>query len=169
MRNITASLTAVPSNDPPCPQAKRCNSCECDRPIDEFRRRSQHTNVRANQCRLCHNQAERLRRQRKRGWINKRLFHQYLTSLKNQRTTRGVERVYLDLCQKFGGTAGLIQMWSQTMAKDMAEGGFKAYRHIASILRLMEYWEDTQPDKPDYSQMSDEELIDRWNNLTADD
>lgn len=51
----------------------------------------------------------------------------------------------------------------------MVEGGFKAYRHIASILRLMEYCEDTQTDKLDYSQMSDEELIDRWNNLTADD
>ena len=60
-------------------------------------------------------------------------------------------------------------MWSQAMEKDMVEGGFKAYRHIASILRLMEYCEDTRPDKPDYSQMSDEELIDRWNNLTADD
>ena len=60
-------------------------------------------------------------------------------------------------------------MWSNAMEKDLPEGGFKAYRHIASILRLMEYWEDTQPDKPDYSQMSDEELIDRWNNLTAAD
>ena len=38
------------------------------------------------------------------------------------------------------------------MKKDMAEGGFKAYRHIASILRLMEYCEENQPDKPDYSQ-----------------
>jgi hypothetical protein len=60
-------------------------------------------------------------------------------------------------------------MWSKAIEKDMAEGGFKAYRHIASILRLMEYCEDNQPDKPDYSQMSDEELIDRWNTLTADD
>ena len=48
------------------------------------------------------------------------------------------------------------------MKKDMAEGGFKAYRHIASILRLMEYCEDSPPDKTDYSQMSDEELLTRW-------
>ena len=146
-----------------------CSYCLSEYPLQQFRHRNKQSGNRFTQCRLCHNQAERLRRQRKRGWINKRLFHQYLTSLKNQRTTRGVERVYLDLCQKFGGTAGLFQMWSKAMEKDMAEGGFKAYRHIASILRLMEYCEDTKPDKPDYSQMSDEELIDRWNNLTADD
>ena len=146
-----------------------CKSCQRTYPITEFRRRTQSDSRRMYQCRLCHNQAEQLRRQRKGGWLTKRQFHQHLTSLKNQRTTRGVERVYLDLCQKFGGTPGLIQMWSKAMEKDMAEGGFKAYRHISLILRLMEYCEDTQPGKPDYSQMSDEELIDRWNNLTADD
>jgi hypothetical protein len=113
------------------------------------------------QCRLCHNQAEQLRRQRKRGLLTKRQFHQYLTSLKNQRSGRGIERVYLDLVQQFGGTEGLLRMWTQTIEKDMAAGGFKAYRHIASILRLMEYREDAQPDKRDYSAMSDEELLDR--------
>jgi hypothetical protein len=118
------------------------------------------------QCRLCHNQAEQLRRQRKRGWLTKRLFHQHLTSLKNQRTARGVERVYLDLVQQFGGTEGLLRMWTQTIEKDMAEGGFKAHRHIASILRLMEHHEANQPDKPDYSTMSDEELLDRLTRAT---
>ena len=113
------------------------------------------------QCRICHNQAEQLRRQRKRGLLTKRQFHQYLTSLKNQRTGRGVERVYLDLVHQFGGTEGLLRVWTQTIKKDMAAGGFKAHRHIASILRLMEYREDAQPDKPDYSAMSDEELLDR--------
>lgn len=113
------------------------------------------------QCRLCHNQAEQLRRQRERGLLTKRRFRQYLTSLKNQRTGRGVERVYLDLVQQFGGTEGLLRTWKHTIEKDLAAGGFKAYRHIASILRLMEYREDAQPDRPDYSTMSDEELLDR--------
>lgn len=113
------------------------------------------------QCRLCHNQAEQLRRQRERGLLTKRQFNQYLTSLKNQRTGRGVERVYLDLVQQFGGTKGLLRIWTHTIEKDLAAGGFKAYRHIASILRLMEYREDVQPDRPDYSMMSDEELMDR--------
>ena len=113
------------------------------------------------QCRLCHNQAEQLRRQRKRGWLTKRLFNQYITSLKNQRTARGVERVYLDLMQQFGGTEGLLRMWTQAIEKDMAEGGLRAYRHIAAILRLMEHHEANQSGRPDYSTMSDEELLDR--------
>ncbi len=113
-----------------------------------------------NQCRHCHNQAERLRRQRNQGRLSKRQFKQHLTSLKNQQTARGVERVYLGICQRFGGTEGLLRLWTEAMERDMAAGGFKAYRHIATILRLMQYCEDTQPNKPDYSQMSDEELLD---------
>jgi hypothetical protein len=147
--------------------SKRCSKCLLEYPLEQFRRRYSGVEVRANQCRLCHNQAEQLRRQRKRGLLTKRQFHQYLTSLKNQRTGRGVERVYLDLVQQFGGTEGLLRMWTQTIEKDMAAGGFKAYRHIASILRLMEYREDAQPDKPDYSAMSDEELMDRLARATV--
>jgi hypothetical protein len=113
------------------------------------------------QCRLCHNQVEQLRRQRKRGWLTKRQFTQYLTSLKNQRTSRGVERVCLDLLQGFGGAEGLMTVWTRAIDRDMAAGGFKAFRHIALLLRLLEYCEDMQPDKPDYGTMSDEELIER--------
>tara|TARA_Y100000385_G_scaffold137290_1_gene142655 strand:- start:22 stop:201 length:180 start_codon:yes stop_codon:yes gene_type:complete len=50
-------------------------------------------------------------------------------------------------------------MWTKTIEKDLEAGGFKAHRHIASILKLMEYCENTQPDKSDYSTMSDEELL----------
>lgn len=113
------------------------------------------------QCRLCHNQAEQLRRQRERALLTKRQFHQYLTSLKNQRNARGIERVYLDLTKQCGGTDGLVKMWTSTIEKDMAEGGFRAYRHITSIIRLMQHYENAQPDKPDYSTMTDEELLDR--------
>jgi hypothetical protein len=138
-----------------------CHHCQNAYPVTQFRLRNRSGAVRMNQCRLCHNQAEQLRRQRKRGLLTKRQFHQYLTSLKNQRTSMGIERVYLDLVQQCGGTEGLLKAWTQTLEKDLAAGGFKAYRHIASILRLMEYCEDAQPDKPDYSTMSDEELMDR--------
>ena len=48
-------------------------------------------------------------------------------------------------------------MWTKNIEKDLRAG--KAHRHIASILKLMEYCENTQPDKPDYSTMSDEELL----------
>ena len=140
-------------------ETKLCSSCLQEQPLDQYRRRYRGTDIRANQCRLCHNQAEQLRRQRKREWLTKRQFHQYLTSLKNQRTARGVEKVYLDLVRLCGGTEGILEMWTKTIERDLKAGGFKANRHIATILKLMEYYEKTQPDKPDYSTMSDEELL----------
>ena len=142
----------------PC-DTRLCRCCLTERPLEEFRRRYQDGSKRVNQCRLCHNQAEQLRRQHKRGWLTKRQFHQYLTSLKNQRTARGVEKVYLDLVTLCGGTEGILGMWTKTIESDLKAGGFKAHRHIASILKLMEYCENSQPDKPDYSMMSDEELL----------
>ena len=140
-------------------ETKLCSSCLQEQPLDQFRFRYRGTHIRANQCRLCHNQAEQLRRQRKRGWLTKRQFHQHLTSLKNQRTARGVEKIYLDLVRLCGGTEGILEMWINVIERDLKEGGFKAHRHIASILKLMEHYENNQPDKPDYSTMSDEELL----------
>ena len=140
-------------------ETKLCSSCLQEQPLNQFRRRYRGTNIRANQCRLCHNQAEQLRRQCQRGWLTKRQFHQHLTSLKNQRTVRGVEKVYLELVRLCGGTEGILEMWTKSIEKDLKAGGFKAHRHIASILKLMEHYENAQPDKPDYSMMSDEELL----------
>ena len=153
-------MTSMPYELPTTDASTRiCKSCQRTYPITEFRRRTQSDSRRMYQCRLCHNQAEQLRRQRKRGWLTKRQFHQHLTSLKNQRTARGVEKIYLDLVRLCGGTEGILEMWTKTIEQDLKEGGFKAHRHIASILKLMEYCENTQPDKPDYSTMSDEELL----------
>ncbi|MDA7937676.1 hypothetical protein N9B71_01310 [Pirellulales bacterium] len=155
-------MMSVPYKSPTSDTSTRiCKSCQQTYSITEFRRRTQSDRRRMHQCRLCHNQAEQLRRQRKRGWLTKHQFHQYLTSLKNQRTARGVEKVYLDLVRLCGGTEGILGMWTKTIEKDLEAGGFKAHRHIASILKLMEYCESTQPDKPDYSTMSDEELLER--------
>ena len=149
-------------------ETKLCSSCLQEQPLDQFRVRYRGTHIRANQCRLCHNQAEQLRRQRKRGWLTKRQFHQHLTSLKNQRTARGVGKVYLELVRLCGGTEGILEMWTKTIEKDLRAGGFKAHRHIASILKLMEYCENTQPDKPDYSTMSDEELLEIMSQSAVD-
>ena len=139
--------------------SKRCSSCLGNYPLSQYRRRYRNADVRLNQCRLCHNQAEQLRRQCKRGWLTKRQFQQHLTSLKNQRTARGIEKIYTDLTSLCGGTEGLLGMWTEVIEKDLKAGGLKAHRHIASILKLMEYCETNQPDKPDYSTMSDEELM----------
>ena len=162
-------MMSLPYESPTTDTSNRiCKSCQQTYPITEFRRRTQSDSRRMYQCRLCHNQAEQLRRQRKRGWLTKHQFHQYLTSLKNQRTARGVEKVYLDLVRLCGGTEGILGMWTKTIEKDLEAGGFKAHRHIASILKLMEYCESTQPDKPDYSTMSDEELLEMMSQSVLD-
>jgi hypothetical protein len=157
--SFATGLKGVPAQSISTAPQKRCRYCLVQYPIEQFRLRSTLGATRLNQCQLCHNQAERIRRQHKRGVLTKRQLKQQLTSLKNQQTAKGVERVYLHLCERFGGTEGLLRLWTESMEKDMAEGGFKAYRHIASILRLMEHYEGAHLNKPNYSQMSDEELL----------
>ena len=74
----------------------------------------------------------------------------------------------MDLVRLCGGTEGILGMWTKTIEKDLKVGGFKAHRHIASILKLMEHYENTQPDKPDYSTMSDEELLEIMSQSAVD-
>ena len=54
-------------------------------------------------------------------------------------------------------------MWTEVIGRDLKAGGMKAHRHIASILRLMEYCEEKQAEKPDYSTISEEELLEKLN------
>ena len=149
-------------------ETKLCSSCLQEQPLDQFRRRYRGTHIRANQCRLCHNQAEQIRRQHKRGWLTKRQFHQHLTSLKEQQTSRGVERVFLSLAKLCGGTEGLLEMWADAMEKDFKAGGLKAHRHIAAIIRLMQYHEAQQRQKTDYNTMSGEELLEMITQTVVD-
>ena len=167
-RQSIASQLGIPCASSNSLTTRVCSCCQIARPNSEFRRRFRSASTRVNQCRLCHNQAERLRRQRKRGQLNKRQFLKLLTNLKSQQTAKGVERVYLCLRQRLGGTEGLLRLWTAAMERDMAEGGFRAYRHIASILRLMMYCESNQSNHPDYSQLSYEELLDALSQSVLD-
>ena len=113
------------------------------------------------ECRLCHNKSEQMRQHFKRGLLTKRQYQKHLTSLKEQQTSRGVERVFRSLAKLCGGTEGLLELWADAMEKDFKAGGLKAHRHIAAIIRLMQYHEAQQRQRTDYSTMSDEELR-RW-------
>jgi hypothetical protein len=152
-------MTYTPADS--APEHRTCQHCHNAYPISHFRRRTPSGTARMNQCRLCHNQAERLRRQHRSGRLTRRQFNQCLTSLKNQRTARGVERVYLGLIDHLGGAEGLMHHWTKSLVADLAAGGFPAYRQLAAIIRLMQHYEAAHPDKPDYSTLSDEELLDR--------
>ena len=145
-----------------------CRKCHEEYPIEQFRNRSKHANSRVNECRLCHNSYERLRRQHKRGVLTKQYYQKYLTSLKEQQTSRGVERVFLSLAKLCGGTEGFLEMWVDAMEKDFKAGGLKAHRHIAAIIRLMQYHEAKQRQRTDYSTMSDEELLEMMSQSVLD-
>ena len=121
-----------------------CRKCHREYPIEQFRNRSKYDDSRVNECRLCHNSYERLRRQHKRGVLTKQHYQKHLTSLKEQQTSRGVERVFLSLAQLCGGIEGLLELLADAMEKDFKAGGVKAHRHIATIIRLMQYHEAQQ-------------------------
>ena len=141
--------------------SQRCRCCLALRPKEDFRRRYRGREERMTECRLCHNKSEQMRQHFKRGLLTKRQYQKYLTSLKEQQTSRGVERVFLSLAKLCGGTEGLLEMWAEAMEKDFKAGGLKAHRHIAAIIRLMQYHEAQQHQRIDYSTMSDEELLER--------
>ena len=143
-----------------------CRKCHKEYPIEEFRNRSKYDESRVTECRLCHNSYERLRRQHKRGALTKQHYQKYLTILKERQTSRGVERVFLSLAKLCGGTEGLLELWPDAMEKDFKAGGLKAHRHIAAIIRLMQYHEAHQRQRTDCSTMSDEELLYRWHELS---
>ena len=149
----------VESSMEPESSTRHCEHCHLEYPLHEFRRRSRHSDKRVSQCRRCHNQSELLRYHRKAGHLKNQEYRKHLTTLKNQRTERGVERIYQSLIGLCGGADGLLERWADAMEKDFKAGGLKAHRHIAAIIRLMQYHEAQQHQRTDYSTMSDEELL----------
>lgn len=143
----------------PAPDGHRlCASCHSAKPIEDFRRRYRDQPARLFQCRACHNQAERMRRLTRRGRVNQRELKKALTSLKNQQSDARVRAVTEEMALRFGGVAGIVDAWRAALEKDLAKGGLAAFRHLAAIMRLTQYCEQS---RPDYGAISDEELTDR--------
>ncbi len=155
------------SMEPETP-TRHCEHCHLEYPLHEFRRRSRHSDKRVSQCRRCHNHSELLRYHRKAGHLKTQEYRKHLTSLKNQRTERGVERIYQSLISLCGNADGLLETWAAAMEKDLQAGGLRAHRHIAAIIRLMQYHEAQQRQRTDYSTMSDEELLKRMSRSVLD-
>ena len=56
----------------------------------------------------------------------------------------------------------------EKMEKDFKAGGLKAHRHIAAIIRLMQYHEAQHRQRTDYSTMSDGELLENMSQSVLD-
>ena len=132
-----------------------CRDCGCRKPDSEFRLRRTGGTARLNQCRSCHNQAERLRCAANRSKRDRKMLSKTLTALKNERSDRQVRLLCEEITATFGGPSGLVEAWHRCLAQDLPKGGFPAFRHIAAVIRLAQYCEQN---RPDLSQLSEEEL-----------
>ena len=95
------------------------------------------------------------RRALKRQRVNKKELTRTLTAIKNERSDRQVKVLCGEIAERFGGLDGLVEAWHHSLDTDLEKGGYAAFRHIAALVRLLQYTEDN---KPNYGAMSDEEL-----------
>jgi hypothetical protein len=155
-RGNDPGLGPVPSSA--APPLRRCESCLVQRPIEQFRRRHRDRDQRVNQCRLCHNELERYRRAAIRHRVSRREMAKAMTQLRNSTASARVPAFCAEMVQHFGGADHFLDAWKACIDQDLKKGGLPAFRHIAVLLRFMEYFE---PEPVDYSTMSDDELMER--------
>ncbi len=144
----------------PQPQYVMCKACCRTLPVDQFRHRWRGRPNRIKQCRACHNAAERLRRAALRSRAGQRVMAKHMTRLKNQRTSRQIAAVCSGMLDAFGGVGGFMDRWQRSFKRDLRTGGYAAFRHFESLFRLLQYCDRLREAKPDYSRMTDEELLD---------
>jgi hypothetical protein len=157
-RLIVSKLEGVTSKFVDSGEVRRCESCLVQYPLDQFRRRHRGRDQRVNQCRLCHNELERYRRAAIRHRVSRREMAKAMTQFKNSTAAARVPAFCGEMVQHFGGADRFLDAWKACIDQDLEKGGLPAFRHIAMLLKFMEYCE---PRPVDYSLMSDEELLDR--------
>lgn len=114
------------------------------------------------ECRQCHNLRERLRRSAIRYRASRRQMAKAMTRLKNGTAAARVPVFCAEMVQHFGGADQFLEAWKACISRDLQTGGLPAFRHIAVLLRFIEYCE---PEPVDYSTMSNEVLCERLQKL----
>jgi len=135
--------------------ARLCESCFHTRPLAEFRRRKRGSEQRVRQCRQCHNEFERYRRAAVRARLSKRQIARDLSRVRDASSSNRVKALCAEVVRGYGGAEGFARAWIACLHRDLRRGGFAALRHLEATVRLIQHCEQ---DRPDYSQMSDEEL-----------
>lgn len=153
-----SSPEGVPSGNPQSSPVRRCESCLVQHPLEQFRRRRRGRAARMRQCRQCHNLRERLRRAGVRHRISRSRMVKAMTHLKNCTAAARVPTFCAEMVQHFGGADGFLATWKDCIDRDLEKGGLPAFRHLAVLLKFMEYCE---PEPVDYSTMSDDEVMER--------
>jgi len=133
-----------------------CRDCCVKKDATEFRPRRAGGSKRTLQCRACHCQAEKLRRQAKRSRQHRQAVNRQLAKLKRAKSAHQVAAVCEAMVRSFGGPDSFANEWQACLQRDLARGGFAALRHLEAMLRLIQHCEGY---RPDYSQFSEEELL----------
>ena len=121
-----------------------CNTCHRVFPIDNFRL-SRTTGVsRLNQCRLCHNLSERVRRRKKRQQLSNRVLSKGLLRINDEKNRDKVAIVIGGLLSRFGGVDGFVQAWHDYFKTARNKGGYATLRCLESVIRMMEYCDENE-------------------------
>jgi hypothetical protein len=155
---IGSSQEQMPSNKVATAVLRRCESCLVEQPLEQFRRRYRNRDPRVRCCRQCHNLRERLRRTGIRHRISRSRMTKAMTHLRHCTDATRAVTFCAEMVQHLGGAEGFLNAWKGCIDRDLEKGGLPAVRHLAVLLKLMEYCE---PEPVDYSTMSDEELMER--------
>ena len=133
-----------------------CRDCCVTKDATEFRPRRAGGSKRTLQCRACHCQDEKLRREAKRSRQHRQAVNRQLAKLKRAKSAHQVAAVCEAMVRSFGGPDSFANEWQVCLHRDLARGGYAALRHLEAMLRLIQHCE---AHRPDYSQFSDEELL----------
>lgn len=140
----------------PTPPVRLCETCFHTRPLTEFRRRKRGSEHRMRQCRWCHNEFERYRRAAVRARLSKRKMARDLSRVRDASSSNRVKALCAEVVRGYGGAEGFARAWITCLHGDLKRGGFAALRHLEATVRLIQHCEQ---DRPDYSQMSEQELL----------
>jgi hypothetical protein len=125
------------------PIQKRCRLCTRIRPLSEFRYRNKATNTRFNQCRQCHNAAERTRRTNRQQIASERQITKYLSQICDKRHRRNVGHAVTEMIQTFGGIEGFTKAWNEYYKSVKSKGGYGTLRVLESIIKMMQYHDES--------------------------
>ena len=137
---------------------RTCTKCFEIKPLSEFRLNSVNKDDRSTQCRTCHNRAEKLRRSAKVKSKRTKAISNAANKLRRDPSDNQVRAICQQMIAQFHGVDGFVKQWMGCWETDRAKGRAKCFAHISAVIRLMEYVDDH---KPDYGQLTDNEIEER--------
>ena len=136
---------------------RTCRECFEIKPLSQFRFTNRQAGQRSTQCRTCHNRAERRRSAKAKSNLVKAISNA-ANKLRRDPSDKQVRSICQQMITQFHGVDGFVKQWFSVWETDRARGRAKCFAHISAVIRLMEYVDDH---KPNYGQLTDDELEER--------